>query len=565
MSSIEPYTDCCDVTTYYAEATSTAKAYTTTGEKVTSTSSATATSHESYDDALETAQKIADEVAQSNADHDANVIDEAVKISNGNNDDVVVLENLSSTNNEYEIQDNTDIIYIKSSTGNATNLPEQIFPFNSTSNFELNGAVMSLEKDNSGNIYAGGHFTYTAVSSVPLNGVGKWDGNKWNTFNNGFYNSGNDFTVNSVKLDNNENLYAGGLFKYSYTNIQTTLNSIAKWNGSSWVALGTGLQNTFNTPVGTLYLVGTVFTMSVDSSNNVYAGGIFTSAGDVANTSGIAKWNGSAWSSLKGGILIDSNNVLVNTSVIDSSNNLYVAGNFVTVYNGANGTVPVLVNGIAKWNITTSSWSALGLGIVDGIVESVVVDSSNNIYVGGGFTQVKQTNGDILTVYGIAKWNGSVWSNVGPGFKTFLGVAPAGVTALEFDFSKNLIACGSFERLADGSKLLSNIASWNGTTWNSVGDGVKSGNTFTHAILLSDENEIIIGSNSKIAPINAYAISTSYISKISNSYVNVNYNNERLFTYFFNGQSIPVRTVKNNSSNKKVGYFAQNIFTETFV
>ena len=38
MSSIEPYTDCCDVTTYYAESISTAKAYTSTGELVTSTS-----------------------------------------------------------------------------------------------------------------------------------------------------------------------------------------------------------------------------------------------------------------------------------------------------------------------------------------------------------------------------------------------------------------------------------------------------------------------------------------------------------------------------------------------
>ena len=558
MNIENPYTDCCNVTTYYAEANSTAKAYTSTGELVTSTSSATATSHVSYDDALEIAQKIADTVAQSNADHDAHVIDEAVTISNGNNDDVVVLENLSSSNNEYQIEDNTDRIYIKGSTGNATNLSDQIFPLGNVTNLDLNGSVYSLEKDNSGNVYAGGDFAFTNNTNIQLNGIGKWDGNVWNSLDNGFLPSTrSQLKVYSVKIDNSGNLYAGGNFKYAFIETQTILNSIAVWNGSIWNALGTGLANGND--------IGTANTISVDSYNNIYVGGFFTSAGTVANTSGIAKWNGSVWSALGEGVNINLS-TYVNTSAIDSSNNLYIGGNF-TFVKQTNST-PITVNGIAKWDGT--NWYALGLGLVDGDVQTLVVDSSNNnLYIGGSFTQVEQTDGTKIDVYGIAKWDGSVWSKVGSGFKILKNNFfnnNATVTALEFDSSKNLIACGIFEKLQDNSKFLYNIAKWNGTNWNSVGNGIHDSNNI-YGILLSDENEIIIGANNPIKPINAYYNYSSYISKISNNYVNLNYNNERLITQYYNGQSTSIKTIKNNSSNKKVGYVYSPSYndTETYV
>ena len=137
---------------------------------------------------------------------------------------------------------------------------------------------------------------------------------------------------------------------------------------------------------------------------------------------------------------------------------------------------------------------------------------------------------------------------------------------LEFDSSKNLIACGIFEKLQDDSKFLSNIAKWNGTIWNSVGNGIHD-SSYIYGILLSNENEIIIGSNNPIKPINAYYNDSSYISKISNSYVNLNYNNEKLITQYYDGQSTSIKTVKNNSSNKKVGFVYPNSYniTETYV
>jgi hypothetical protein len=74
-------------------------------------------------------------------------------------------------------------------------------------------------------------------------------------------------------------LYAGGLFTIAGG---SSANKIAKWNGSSWSALGSGM----NDFVSAL----TVFDDGIGPA--LYAGGTFTTAGAVS-ANRIAKWNGS--------------------------------------------------------------------------------------------------------------------------------------------------------------------------------------------------------------------------------------------------------------------------------
>jgi hypothetical protein len=62
---------------------------------------------------------------------------------------------------------------------------------------------------------------------------------------------------------------------------------VARWDGSNWAALGSGLNDR-------------VWDLVVDSSGFVYAGGGFTDAGGFpANR--IARWNGTSWESLGSG------------------------------------------------------------------------------------------------------------------------------------------------------------------------------------------------------------------------------------------------------------------------
>ena len=65
-------------------------------------------------------------------------------------------------------------------------------------------------------------------------------------------------------------------------------NHIAKWDGSAWTALGSGMRR------------APCYALAV-SGSDLYAGGLFTTAGGT-NANYIAKWNGSAWSALGSGM-----------------------------------------------------------------------------------------------------------------------------------------------------------------------------------------------------------------------------------------------------------------------
>jgi hypothetical protein len=197
------------------------------------------------------------------------------------------------------------------------------------------GTVNAAVVDASGNLYIGGSFTF--VGYVLANNIAKWDGSAWTTLGSGMDSSSE---VKALAVSGT-NLYAGGDFT---TAGGTPAKYIAKWNGSAWSALGTG--------------IGDVRALAV-SGTNLYAGGLFTTAGGVTANQ-IAKWDGSAWSALGSGIS-GMNSAVYALAV--SGTNLYAGGWFTM----AGGTA---ANNIAKWN--GSAWSALGSGMDDGGVSALV-------------------------------------------------------------------------------------------------------------------------------------------------------------------------------------------------
>jgi hypothetical protein len=163
--------------------------------------------------------------------------------------------------------------------------------------------------------------------------------------------------------------------------------NIAKWNGSDWSALGSGV----NSPVSAL----------ASSASDLYAGGGFTIAGGIPARN-IAKWNGNDWSPLGSGM----NGAVYALAV--SGSDLYAGGAFTTA-----GGVPA--NCIAKWS--GNSWSALGSGISGAppnsgpsVVVFALAVSGGNLYAGGHFAMAGG-----MPAYFLAKWNGSNWSALGSG------------------------------------------------------------------------------------------------------------------------------------------------------
>ncbi len=113
---------------------------------------------------------------------------------------------------------------------------------------------------------------------------------------------------------NGTDLYAGGRF----TNAAAGITNLAKWNGSSWSALGGGIASTTNDFVAAIAVQG----------NDVYVGGRFTNAGGIL-ASNIARWNGSAWSALGSGV---SPGLVLNPPVVRAlalnNDALHVGGHF---------------------------------------------------------------------------------------------------------------------------------------------------------------------------------------------------------------------------------------------
>ena len=290
-------------------------------------------------------------------------------------------------------------------------------------------------------IYVGGRFW--TIGNIRANHIARWDGSSWSALGSGTNGSVRALAVNGTDV------YVGGYFT-SAGGIPA--NNIAKWDGISWSALGSGL-----TLDSSPYGPGTygVIALAV-SGTDVYAGGNFTSAGKLS-AAHIAKWDGSAWSTLGSGTdgLVDA--------IALSGTDVYAGGSFTTA-----GGIPT--NKIAKWDGNT--WAALGSGM-DSSVYALAVRGTD-IFAGGWFT----TAGGV-TANRIAKWNGSAWSALGSG--TDGSVSAIAVSGTDVYVGGEFTTAGGIPA--------NNIAKWDGSAWSALGSGTDGE---VHAIAVRG-TEIVAG------------------------------------------------------------------------
>jgi len=149
---------------------------------------------------------------------------------------------------------------------------------------------------------------------------------------------------------------------------------------------------------------GTVYAIAV-SGDDVYIGGAFTTVGNIV-ANGIARWNiaTQTWSALGDGLTFGkpySSGAVYAIAI--SGDDVYVGGYFMQAGN-------VAANYVARWNTTTQTWSALGSG-TNGSVHAIAV-SGSEVYVGGYFT-----NAGGIAANSIARWNAATntWSALGSG------------------------------------------------------------------------------------------------------------------------------------------------------
>lgn len=285
--------------------------------------------------------------------------------------------------------------------------------------------------------------------------------------------TGTSGVVNALGLDSNNNLYVGGNF---VTAGGVTVNSIALWDGTDWSG--------FTGPSATgLASGGNVNGLALDSAGQLFITGNFTTVGGLpgAFRGGGAKWNGAAWVWLDPTAPYNIISAIGNALVIDGSDRIYFGGDFVQA-----GNSMITANGVTRFDDATTTFFNLQDSVTSGIgvspinVRALALDSSNNLYVGGGFTLA----GGVANTARIAMYNGMNWLPLGA------GIDNGQVNALAFDSLGNLYAGGTFNSV-NGGTAAAGIAMWNGTAWTALGSGVTGGSV--NALAITPDNVVYVG------------------------------------------------------------------------
>jgi hypothetical protein len=140
-------------------------------------------------------------------------------------------------------------------------------------------------------MYVGGQFT--AVAGVPASSIARWDGGQWHALGSG---ASNGSAVQELAVYDRDGagpagplLVAGGGFG-SIGGISNTSN--AAWDGTQWVALGSGVDDE-------VYALLPV--PSASAGVDLIVAGYFENAGGVQATH-VARWDGSSWSAMGAGL-----------------------------------------------------------------------------------------------------------------------------------------------------------------------------------------------------------------------------------------------------------------------
>lgn len=240
------------------------------------------------------------------------------------------------------------------------------------------GIVRTLKADSAGRIYAGGTFTLMGGVANTVR-IAYWDGSVWNAMGTGANNPVNIIVVRGT------NVYAGGEFTLM-GGVANTVR-LARWDGTVWNAMSTGANGTVEDMDfgldGYLYIVGGFSTLGgltinfvgrwngvsyltvgtnnpfpagapncllVSPSGVIYIGGNMSSVGGITLSDGIVAWDGSSYTPVDVDL---PGTALVSVIFIDRSGSLYLGydqtGSAITsainsvINNGTSRAYPILI------------------------------------------------------------------------------------------------------------------------------------------------------------------------------------------------------------------------------
>ncbi len=262
-------------------------------------------------------------------------------------------------------------------------------------------------------IYVGGRFD--SAGGQYVGNIARFDGATWHAMGRGV-DSWYEWDLPApgrvdVILYDRGTLYVGGDFDSVDSddrtdNPQLFARNIARYDGSSWSAMGDGLVGD---ATGQPTDMGQVYALAV-GIDGIYAGGRFIASNEEP-MAGIARWNGASWSALPGGLTLANpgadtaatNGKLTVYGLAAKGADIYVGGRFDRAAGQEAGN-------IARWSVTRGTWTTFGNGSTSR-VWSLAIDG-RRLYASGTFRNADDLTG-MAETEGVAVWLGDGWHGLG--------------------------------------------------------------------------------------------------------------------------------------------------------
>ena len=324
------------------------------------------------------------------------------------------------------------------------------------------GAAIAV--DGSGNVYLGGNFTTANLTTPALTKIGltdafalKLDSSGTTTWARNFGGSGSSLAGNAIAVDGSGNVYLGGLFNGTDPTTPA-MTRIGNLDGFA-IKVDSGGATMWATNFGGIGATSYVKAIAVDGSGNVHLGGYFRFAN--LTTPALTKIGvydaflikldsagATTWARNFGGAGAYAYGQAI---AVDGSSNVYLDGTF----SNANLTTPALTKigstdtFAIKLDSTGATTWAKNFGGAGGsaAVAAIAVDNSNNVYLGGTFSNANLTT-PALTKIGLVdtfavkldSTGSTTWAKDFGGS----GAAEAYVQAIAVDGSNNVYLGGYF-------------------------------------------------------------------------------------------------------------------------
>ena len=287
---------------------------------------------------------------------------------------------------------------------------------------------------------------FACVGSSIAQGIARWDLEADQWLPLGDTSALNGW-VRCVAALPNGDLVIGGNFTFNTPTGATT--GLARWNGSAW------------TPFGQPFTGTQVLRMIVGSQGQLVVGGSYTAIGGIAANS-VAQWDGTTWRPFGVGL----------TGGTASVTNLgFLPDGSLLVIGGFQNTGATSCRNVARWNGT--GWAQVGPSLGSGIFSGLHIDSDGTFFVGFNFT----ATGPGFNLNRVACWNGTTWQELSGGVQPQFVGGQASVREITRLPTGELLVGGRFH--SAGPTVASSIATWNGTGWSAMGSGVgQTSSTF---------------------------------------------------------------------------------------